>query len=139
MRFVCLAVLAAAAFGIASPAADQSSAGRITGSWKSDERFNGEPRLVIQLKEEGGKIAGTVILQGITDDDNNQTTLKVDIVEPQLEGDSLSFKTKGQDESVSEWQMTFGDDNRAVASIVADGDGPLSDPQKWRMKRDASK
>ena len=139
MRLVVLAALALAAFGAPASAADQSPQARVLGSWKSDERFNGEPRVVIDLKDEGGQIAGGVVMHGVTDDDNNQTTMRVAISEAKLDGDSLSFKTKGQDESFTEWVMTFSEDNKAVASMVGDSDGPYSDPQKWRMKRDAAR
>ncbi len=112
--------------------ADNSS---ITGTWKSAERVGGEPRIEIALKEAGGKLGGTVIMRGITDDDNNSTNLNLIVEEPQLSGNKLSFKAKMPDENVTEWEVEFQGDT-AVAAIVADNDGPSSDIQHWKMKRE---
>ncbi len=107
----------------------------IAGTWKSAERVAGEPRIEIALKETDGKIGGTVTMRGVVDDDNNSTTLNMVIDEPQLSGSKLSFKTKTPDENVNEWEVDF-EGNTATAAIVADNDGPASDPQRWKMKRD---
>jgi hypothetical protein len=107
----------------------------ITGTWKSAERVGGEPRIVIEIKEADGKIGGTVVMRGVTDDDNNSTTLNLVITEPERSGDKLSFKAKMPDENVTEWEVEFQGD-AAVAAIVADNDGPSSDIQRWKMKRD---
>jgi hypothetical protein len=109
--------------------------GSISGTWKSAERIGSEPRIELALKEADGKIGGTVIMRGVTDDDNNSTTLNLVIDEPQLAGDKLSFKAKMPDENVTEWEVKFQGDT-AVAAIVADNDGPSSDIQYWKMKRD---
>jgi len=126
MRFA-----AALLLGIISFAQNSS----ISGTWRSAERVGGEPRIELALKEADGKIGGTVIMRGVTDDDNNSTTLNLVIDEPQLAGDKLSFKAKMPDENVTEWEVKFQGDT-AVAAIVADNDGPSSDIQYWKMKRD---
>jgi len=107
----------------------------ITGTWKSAERVGGEPRIEIALKEADGKIVGTILMRGVTDDDNNSTNLNLVIDEPQRSGDKLSFKAKMPDENVTEWEVQFQGDS-ATAAIVADNDGPSSDIQYWKMKRD---
>src|SRR5947209_2486484 len=98
----------------------------ITGTWNSAERVGGEPRVTINLKEADGKVGGTVVMRGVTDDDNNSTTLNLVIDEPQLSGGKLSFKAKMPDENVTEWEVEFQGDT-ATAAIVADNDGPSSD------------
>src|SRR3974390_2017379 len=95
----------------------------LTGTWKSAERIGGEPRIVLDLKDSGGKLGGTVVMRGVTDDDNKSTTLNFLIDEPQLTGNKLSFKAKMPDDNVTEWEVQFEGDT-ATAAIVADNDGP---------------
>jgi hypothetical protein len=140
VQLAALGLVAAAVGGSAGRAQDSTPAkDRIVGSWKAVERFNGQPRVVIALEKRESKIGGTVVMLGVTDDDNNQTTLNLVIDEAALDGDSLSFKTKFPDESVCEWAMSFSGGDQAAAGIVVDGDGPVSDPQKWEMRRDPAR
>jgi hypothetical protein len=109
--------------------------GNVAGVWKSAERVSGEPRVVIDLRDSGGKLAGTIVMRGVVDDDNNSTTLNLVIDGAERSGNKLSFKTKMPDENVTEWEVEFNGD-KAVASIVGDNDGPSSDVQRWKMQRD---
>ena len=104
------------------------------GVWHSDEKYKGETRLVIVLKPAGGKLGGTVTLHGVTDDDNNATTMNLVIDDGTVEGDKLSFHTKAPDGSAMDWEMVVNGTS-ATASIVGDQDGPSSEPQRWKMKR----
>lgn len=106
----------------------------LAGTWRSDERYNGEARVVIELRANGAKVDGTVVMRGIMDDDNNVTTLNLTIQDAEISGASVRFKTKLPDENVQEWEMTLAD-TTATASIVGDNDGPYDTPQTWKMKR----
>ena len=104
------------------------------GTWKSDERYNGETRVIVVLKSADGKLGGTVTVRGVTDDDNNITTLNLAIQSAKVEGNSLSFETKMPDDNVVEWEMTMNGPT-ATAGMVGDRDGPYSDPQRWKLRR----
>jgi hypothetical protein len=127
--FLLLIVFAACLLGL------PQSNDQVLGVWKSAERVSGEPRVVIDLRDAGGKLGGTILMRGVTDDDNNSTTLNLVIDGAVRSGNKMSFKAKMPDENVTEWEVEFDGDN-AVASIVADNDGPSSDVQRWKMKRD---
>ena len=104
------------------------------GVWNSDERYNGETRVVIVIRATEGKLGGTVTMRGVMDDDNNASTLNLIIESAKLDQGNLTFQTKLPDENVTEWEMTISG-STATASIVGDHDGPYSDPQSWKMKR----
>jgi hypothetical protein len=121
-------------FALLSAAAAWAQTAGPEGTWHSDEKFNGEPRVVIVLRTVDGKLGGTVTMRGVTDDDNNSTTLNLVIDSATVEGGKISFQAKMPDENITEWEMTLAG-STATASIIGDRDGPYSDPQKWRMKR----
>ena len=108
---------------------------QVAGVWKSGERVSGEPRVVIELRDAGGKLGGTIVMRGVVDDDNNSTTLNLVIEGAERSGNKVTFKAKMPDDNVTEWEIQFDGDN-ALAAIVADNDGPSSDVQQWKMKRD---
>ena len=107
------------------------------GTWRSDERYNGEPRVVIEVRTTAGKVGGTVVMRGVMDDDNNVTTLNLTIDAAELSGASLRFKTKLPDDNVQDWEVTVNGAT-ATASIVGDNDGPYTTPQTWKMKKQGS-
>ena len=119
--------LAAAAVALAQPPGPE-------GVWNSDERYKGEPRVVIALTVVEGKLGGTIIMKGVIDDDNNSTTLNLVIDSAKVDGANLNFQTKMPDDNVAEWEMTVAG-STATASIVGDRDGPSSEPQRWKLKR----
>jgi hypothetical protein len=125
-RAILVALLAAAAVA--------AQASKPEGTWNSDEKYNGETRVVVVLKNDGGQFGGTITMRGITDDDNNVTTLNLAIRSAKMEGEKLSFEAKMPDDNVTEWEMTFNG-STATASIVADQDGPYSVPQSWKLSR----
>ncbi len=108
---------------------------QVAGVWKSSERVGGEPRVVIDLRDAGGKLGGTIVMHGVVDDDNNSTTLNLVIDGAERSGNKVTFKAKMPDDNVTEWEIEF-DGDHALAAIVADNDGPSSDVQRWKMKRD---
>ncbi len=122
--FVCL--LAAA--GVCAEAAGPE------GTWNSEEKFKGEASLVVVLKGTGGQLGGTVTMRGVTDDDNNATTLNLVIQSAVFQAEKLSFETKTPDDSLLQWEITFNGSN-ATAAIVGDQDGPYGDPQRWKLQR----
>lgn len=117
-----------------SAAAALAQAAGPEGVWDSDEKYNGEPRYVIELHVVDGRLGGKVTMRGVTDDDANATTLNLVIESAEVDGAKVSFKTKVAEDNIAEWEMTISG-STATASIVVDGDGPVNDPQKWTLKR----
>ena len=100
--------------------------------------YNGEPRVVIELRTTAGKIGGTVVMRGVMDDDNNVTKmLNLTIDGREMSGATLRFKTKLPDDNVQDWEVTVSGAT-ATASIVGDNDGPYTTPQTWKMKKQGS-
>lgn len=101
------------------PAANIDWLSQLLGSWESEDRLDGQPRITIELRLEEGKPAGTIVIRGIRGDyDPNSLTLP--IREARLQTGALSFETDPGEDGITQWTLSMVSTDKSLLSAVRD-------------------
>jgi len=102
------------------PAPNPGWMSQLLGSWESEDKPDGQPRITIELRLEEGKPAGAVVIWGVRSDyDPNSLTLP--IREASLQTEAISFETDPGEDGITHWTLSMVSDDKALLSAVRDG------------------
>jgi len=92
---------------------------QLLGTWESEDKLDGQPRVIIDLRVEEGKPAGTIVIRGIRSDyDPNSLTLP--IREARLQTGALCFETDPGEDGITQWTLSMVSTEKSLLSAVRD-------------------
>jgi hypothetical protein len=101
------------------PAANFDWLSQLLGTWESEDRRDGQPRITIDLRLEEGKPAGSVVIRGVRGDyDPNSLTLEIRDVA--LQTGALSFETDPGEDGITHWTLSMVSGEKSLLSAVRD-------------------
>lgn len=101
------------------PAANIDWLSQLLGSWESEDKLDGQPQVLIELRMEEGKPAGIIVIRGIRSDyDPNSLTLP--IREATQQTGALSFETDPGEDGITQWTLSLVSADRSLLSAVRD-------------------
>jgi hypothetical protein len=132
-----LAILTFAATIRATPAVQQTAdVNRGLGRWSSIERFEGEPRISVSLRNAGPSIEGWAVLLGQRRRSDDRATLGLSFANATWSGQSFRFSTiLPEDEGTIGWELRVTTATTAVLTALTEDGQPMQDQLKWDMTR----
>jgi len=92
---------------------------QLLGTWESEDKLDGQPRVTIDLRIEEGEPAGTIVIRGIRGDyDPNSLTLA--IREVRLQTGALAFETDPGEDGITQWTLGMVSTEKSLLSAVRD-------------------
>jgi hypothetical protein len=108
----------------------------VAGEWRSGEQFDNQARATLVVRDDAGRLIGTLILLGMTRGDDDRTTLRVPFRDGAWDGTTLSFETVLPDgEGTTRWALRVTAPGKATLGPLADDGRPEEDRPKWEMRR----
>jgi hypothetical protein len=120
------------------PAATSSKADArsVSGEWRSREQFDNKPRATVVVQEDGGTLAGSLTLLGMTRGADDRATLHVPFRGAAWDGTILSFETTLPDnEGKARWALRITAAGQATLRPTTDDGKPIEDGPVWEMSR----
>jgi hypothetical protein len=99
--------------------AGTDSVSQLVGSWESEDKLDGQPRVTVELTMEDGKPTGTVVIRGVQGD-NGSDSLTLPIRDGKLQAASLWFETDPGQDGITLWSIGMVSDEKALLSAVRD-------------------
>lgn len=99
-------VTAVLAFALSAGFAVAANESPIEGTWQGEDR--GVPVVTLKIKDDHGKLSGTVVFYRIVDNGGGpqaEARDSVEMLDPKLEGNIFSFQTKGSQGELVSYQM----------------------------------
>lgn len=87
----------------------------LDGTWQG--KMDGVPAVAVTVKDNGGKLSGTVTFYRIVNDGSGpraEGKNTSDLVNPKLEGKTLSFQVRNPNNELSSFQMELTAENEAI-------------------------
>jgi hypothetical protein len=132
---VTAAVTMAMAFaGVAVPAQPDTRA--VAGEWRSSEQFENQPRATVVVQLDGGALAGSLTLLGMTQGADDRATVRVAFRGATWDGTTLSFDTTlPGNEGKARWALRITATGNATLRPTTEDGQPVEDGPTWEMRR----
>ena len=117
--------------GTPGPPPDDHYARQLIGVWQSADKFAGEPRVVVDLKLEGGRGVGTLVVRGLNQGDSDESSVALKIRDLEFEFAALSFKTDIPQKGTQEWVLRLITGEKALFCAIEDH----AEIPKWVLQR----
>jgi hypothetical protein len=108
----------------------------VSGEWRSREQFDNQPRATVVVQEDGGALAGSLTLLGMTRGADDRATLRVPFRDAVWDGSTLTFETALPDnEGTARWALRIMATGKATLRPTTDDGKPVEDGPMWEMSR----
>jgi hypothetical protein len=128
-RIVCAALIVCKAgpYGRAQqPAPLDDYSQQLLGLWQSEEKVEGQPRVICEIRMDNGKPAGTLMIR-----ESNGGKSGVTIGNVQFEFAALSFKTDMPQQGAKEWVLRLMTSEKALFCEIQN----YAEVPKWMLDR----
>ena len=106
------------------------------GTWRSTERFEGEPRVTVAFRKEGATLVGWATMLGVQRGADNRATLGFSFCDVRWADDRLLFQTiLPDDEGTTGWEMRLTSDKKGTLRAVTENGARIDEPPVWEMTR----
>jgi hypothetical protein len=118
------------------PASAKVDARPVRGEWRSHETFDGQARAGLVVQEDGGALAGSLTLLGMTRGADTRATLRLPFRGATWDGRMLSFETTLPDnEGTTRWALRIEPTGAGTLRPILEGGQPIEGGPMWEMRR----